>query len=105
MKTRFFAIALACAATFATAGELTDSSDRTFEKKINAHIDSQLAAGKVACDGLQKLDVASISMCDLLRDSREEKEIEASCKSKKLKGAAFKTCANPIRQKYRLRDE
>lgn len=106
MKKRLFAIALACAATAATAaGDVTDSGNRAFEKKINAHIDTQLAAGKVACDGLPSLDVAAISMCDLLRDSRAEKEVEQNCKAKKLKGAALKSCLSPIYKKYRVRDE
>ena len=106
MKTRIFFISLACAATVAAAaGDVTDSSNRAFEKKINAHIDAQLAAGKVACDGLPSLDVAAISMCDLLRDSRSENEVEQNCKAKKLKGAALKSCLSPIYKKYRLRDE
>ena len=106
MKHRIFAIALACAATLAAAaGGLTDSSDRKFENEMNAHIDAQIAAGKVVCDGLPELSAGHLSMCEQLRASRKEKEIEQTCKAKKLKGEAFKSCAAPISKKYRLRDE
>lgn len=105
MKTRLFAIALACAATVAAAGDLTDSSDRTIQNNMNAHLDTQIAAGKVACDGLPTLSAGLLSLCDTMRDARKEKELEQTCRAKKLKGAAFKTCADPVRHKYRLRDE
>lgn len=100
-----FAALSLCAPHVAGAGELTDSNDRTNENSMNAHIDSQLSSGKVACDGLPKLSAGAQSLCRLLRDAREEKELDQTCRAKKLKGPAFKKCAEPIRHKYRLRDE
>ena len=106
MKTRIFAIALACAATVAAAaGDVTDSTDSTGRDAMKKHIASQLAAGKVACDGLPSLSAGLQSMCDTMRNRQEEDEVKQTCLAKKLKGPALKTCTAPIRHKYRLRDE